>query len=69
MSDKWESCAEQLPANNFPVLVAYLSETKRKWSVIQARYSGGEWRFLTKRHKSRIQERILYWMSLPEPPK
>jgi len=72
----WISVKSQLPESDVPVLVAYRAQYKprktnldgTRWSIITARHAGGEWRFLTKNQKSRLPERIIYWMPLPAAP-
>lgn len=72
---KWIACSDNLPDTDAPVLAAYRSQCRPRkrlsghgWSLILARYTGGEWRFLTPRQKTRLPERIRYWMPLPPPP-
>lgn len=68
----WIHVEDDLPANAKTVLVAYNGMWKparqRHWAVLMARYSGGQWRFLDKRTKSRKPERVRYWMPIPRVP-
>lgn len=68
---EWKS-ADRPPSGNAPVLVAYNAMWKpsrqKHWAVLIARFSGGQWRFLNKKDKTRRPERIRFWMPLPKPP-
>lgn len=69
----WIAVTERLPRNSKRVLVAYNGMWKPSrrshWAVLEAKYSGGEWRFLHPRHKSRKSERVRFWMPIPKPPR
>lgn len=73
----WISVTERLPESVDTVLIAYQSayhasnkiQKMRGWSVLMARYAGGEWRFLTPKQKTRLPERIRFWMPIPDHPR
>lgn len=73
----WIPVAEALPQDDFPVIVAYLpgfhKSTKqnrpRSWSITVARFSGGEWRFIIPKQKTRLPSRIKFWQPSPTPPR
>ena len=70
----WIDVREHVPATDTPVIVAYKASyrhtTKKhhRWSIFFACYSGGQWRFIDKRHKTHVPENVRYWMPrLPLP--
>lgn len=61
--------ASRPPSGKAAVLVAYNGmwkpSRKRHWTVLLAKFSGGKFRFLTTKDKTRKPERVKYWMPLP----
>lgn len=71
-ADKWFSVRDRLPSNERMVLIMYRSAPRAdkggRPSQHLARYSGGQWRFLVPRDKTKIPERVTHWMRLPKYP-
>lgn len=63
----WVPVRRQLPREGVRVLISYESRTGHR-RVIFAIHSGGEWRFLEPRDKSKLPERITHWADEPKPP-
>lgn len=63
---EWISIEDHVPKTDIPVIVAY--KAKNRYSIITARYSGNEWRFLFSKQQTRLPEKITHWMHLPSAP-
>lgn len=72
MSD-WISVNDRLPKKSHRVLVAYkkkfrVGRVNSPYEIFDARYSGGQWRFLSPSLKTRVSRRVTHWMPLPSHP-
>lgn len=54
--------SERLPETDCRVLVLYQAGKSGSTRAMFARYSGGRWRFVDDRSKTRISERVTHWM-------
>ena len=71
----WLSVGDYLPADPGVVLALYLVPERAgkrgrpaHWSVCPVRYSGGQWRFITPKHRERKPERVKFWAPRPALP-
>lgn len=69
----WIPVGERLPKNGVRVLVAYKKRFRKdrpgtRYSIFDARFSGGAWRFLAPALKTRLSERVTHWMPMPKAP-
>lgn len=74
LRSEWIPVRERLPKKHFRCLVAYKKRYRSgrinsPYEIFDARFSGGEWRFLHPQLKSRLSKRVTHWMPLPDAPR
>jgi hypothetical protein len=76
---EWISVKDRLPDHTKRVLVVYKNAhhhtpkgeaamKRNRRTVVFAIFGGGQWRFIDKRDKTRLHERVTHWQEVPPLP-